>query len=265
MLIFNKNEREEVMQTRLAIATDGDFVSQHFGRCQSYTIVDIKDGKIIKKELIDNPGLEGHEPGVIPRFLHQMGVSFIIAGGMGPRAIDFFNEFGIQTVVGVSGDIKHTIEKFIAGELQGGRNLHELFEQEHEHGHNHEHTHALKDVASLICITAQGPDLNAEVDSRFGRCPYFLLVNPNTLEFVALENANADAEGGAGTQAGQFIISNNVKALLTGSVGPNAYETLNAAGVVMYTGVSGNVRQVIEDYKAGKLKATQKPSTGSTH
>ncbi len=253
------------MQVRIAIATDGDFVSLHFGKCQSYTFVDIEDGKIIKKEVIDNPGLEGHQPGVIPRFLHQKGANYIIAGGMGPRAVDFFTEFGIQTVVGVSGEINHIIEKFIAGALSGGRNLHELFDHEHEHGHNHEHSHELKDDASLICITAQGPDLNAEVDSRFGRCPYFLLVNPNTLEFVALENANADAEGGAGNQAGQFIISNNVKALLTGSVGPNAYETLNAAGVEMYTGISGNVKQVIEDYKAGKLKTTQKSGTVSMH
>jgi predicted Fe-Mo cluster-binding NifX family protein len=253
------------MQIRVAIATDGDFVSQHFGRCQSYTIVDIEDGKILKTELIDNPGLEGHEPGVIPRFLHQKGVSYIVAGGMGPRAVEFFNQFGIQTVIGVSGNIKHTIEKFIKGELQGGRNMHELFEQEHEHGHDHEHTHALKDTASLICITAREPDLNAEVDSRFGRCPYFLLVNPNTFEFVALENTNAEAEGGAGTQASQFVISNNVKALLTGSVGPNAFETLSTAGIEIYTGVSGTVRQAIEAYKAGKLKTAQKSSTGSMH
>jgi predicted Fe-Mo cluster-binding NifX family protein len=253
------------MKIRLAIATDGDFVSPHFGKCQSYTIVDIEDGKIIKKELIDNPGLEGHQPGVIPQFLHQKGVNYIIAGGMGPRAVDFFTEFGIQTVVGISGDIKHTLEKFIAGELQDGRNMHELFDHEHEHGHNHEHSSALKDTASLICITAQGPDLNAEIDPRFGRAPYFILVNPDTLEFIALENTQADAQGGAGTQAGQLIISNGAKALLTGSVGPNAFEPLHAAGVEMYTGVSGTVRQVIEDYRAGKLKTTQKSGTGLMH
>ncbi len=128
--------KEEDMQIRVAIATDGDFVSPHFGRCQSYTLVDIEDGKIIKKEVIDNPGQEGHQPGEIPQFLHQKGANYIIAGGMGPRAVDFFSGFGIQTVVGVTGDIKHTIEKFITGELQGGRNMHEL---EHDHGHNHIH------------------------------------------------------------------------------------------------------------------------------
>ncbi|MGB9735494.1 MAG: NifB/NifX family molybdenum-iron cluster-binding protein [bacterium] len=251
------------MLIRVAIATDGDFVSQHFGKCQTYTIVDIENGKIIKKELVTNPGLEGHQSGILPEFLYKKGVNYVIAGGMGPRAVDFFNQFGIQPIVGVSGDIKHTIEKFIVGELQSGRNMHELFE--HEHEHEHEHTHALKDDTSLVCITASGPDLDADVDPRFGRAPYFILVNPDTLEFVALENANADAEGGAGTQAGQFIISNNVKALLTGSVGPNAYETLNAAGVKIYTGITGTVKQVIKDYKAGKLKTTEKSGTGSMH
>ncbi len=122
------------MQVRLAIATDDNGVSTHFGKCRTYTLVDIEDGRVIKKEAVTNPGFEGHQPGMIPRFLHEKGATIVIAGGMGQRAVDFFNEFGMQTVVGVIGDIDSTIEKFIRGSLQGGQNLHDL-----EHGHGHAH------------------------------------------------------------------------------------------------------------------------------
>jgi len=105
---------------RTAISTDGDYVSAHFGRCPSYTIVDIEDGKVIKKEVVDNPG---HMPGAIPQFLHEKGVNCIIAGGMGARAVGFFDEFSIKTIVGVQGRIADIIEKLIKGELEGGESL----------------------------------------------------------------------------------------------------------------------------------------------
>jgi predicted Fe-Mo cluster-binding NifX family protein len=105
---------------RVAISTDADFVSAHFGRCPLFTIIDIKDGKVVKKETIDNPG---HQPGYIPQFLHQMGVEYIICGGMGMRATGFFDELGIQTIVGVSGRIDEVIEKIKKGTLKGGESL----------------------------------------------------------------------------------------------------------------------------------------------
>lgn len=105
---------------RVAISTDGDYVSPHFGRCPSFTIVDIEDGKIIKKEMIENPR---HQPGFIPQFLHQQGIDYIICGGMGSRAKSFFNEFGIQTIVGISGSIEEVLDKFLNGTLKGGESL----------------------------------------------------------------------------------------------------------------------------------------------
>lgn len=71
---------------RIAISTDGDFVSAHFGRCPSFTLVDIENGTMVHKETLDNPG---HEPGFIPRFLHQKGAECIVCGGMGGRATGF--------------------------------------------------------------------------------------------------------------------------------------------------------------------------------
>ena len=102
---------------RIAISTDDNFVSAHFGRCPSFTIIDIEDGKVMAKEVVNNPG---HEPGLIPQFLHQKGVACIICGGMGMRAEGFFNELGIKTIIGVNGKIDDVIGKLIKNELESG-------------------------------------------------------------------------------------------------------------------------------------------------
>jgi predicted Fe-Mo cluster-binding NifX family protein len=105
---------------RIAIATDGDFVSAHFGRCPSFTLVDIDNGKMTKKEEALNPG---HEPGAIPQFLHQKGVHYIVAGGMGQRAESFFQQYGIKTIVGVSGRVEDVIKDIKQDALRGGESL----------------------------------------------------------------------------------------------------------------------------------------------
>ena len=105
---------------RIAISTEGDFVSAHFGRCPSFTLVDIENGKIIKRTEVANPG---HQPGFIPQFLHEKGVEYIIAGGMGMRATSFFEEYGIKTIVGVSGKIDDVIKQLKEGTLKGGESL----------------------------------------------------------------------------------------------------------------------------------------------
>ena len=104
---------------KIAISTDGDFVSGHFGRCPSFTIVDINNNEVVNKETIANPG---HHPGYLPEFLHDRGVSCIIAGGMGHRAKALFSEKGIQTIMGVTGTIDEIVDKFAQGQLKGGAN-----------------------------------------------------------------------------------------------------------------------------------------------
>jgi len=105
---------------RIAISTDGDYVSAHFGRCPSFTIVNIENNQVVKKETIENPG---HQPGFIPQFLHEKGVKCIICGGMGARAIGFFEELDIQSIVGISGKIDEVVEKLLKGTLEGGESL----------------------------------------------------------------------------------------------------------------------------------------------
>jgi len=111
-----------------------------------------------------------------------------------------------------------------------------------------------------ICITSQGNFLEAQVDPRFGRCQYFIIVDPDTQEFEALENPNKDAMGGAGIRSGQLMTEKNVKAVLTGNIGPNAFQTLQAAGIGVIIGVSGSIKEVIEKYNKGEFKPTQGPS-----
>jgi len=107
-----------------------------------------------------------------------------------------------------------------------------------------------------ICITSQGKDIKAQVDPRFGRCQYFIIVDTDTDEIDAVENINKDGMGGVGVQSGQMMALKKVKAVLTGNVGPNAFETLKAAGIEIITGVSGSVAEAVAKYKKGEFKPT---------
>jgi len=107
-----------------------------------------------------------------------------------------------------------------------------------------------------IAISAAGPNLESEVDPRFGRCQYFIIADPETMEFKAIENFNVMAAGGAGIATAQVIAGKGVAAVLTGNCGPNAYQVLSAAGIKVITGVSGKVKDVIEGYRAGKFKVS---------
>lgn len=108
-----------------------------------------------------------------------------------------------------------------------------------------------------IAISAAGSNLDAEVDPRFGRCQTFIIIDPETMELEAVENSSASAAGGAGISAAQSIVDRGVQEVLTGNCGPNAYQVLNAAGIKLITGVSGKIKDVVEEYKLGTYSSTQ--------
>ena len=107
-----------------------------------------------------------------------------------------------------------------------------------------------------IAVSATGPTLDVEVDPRFGRCPYFIIADPETMEFEALDNSSAMAAGGAGISASQAIAGKGVQVVLTGNCGPNAYQVLSSAGIRVITGVSGSVKGAIEGYRSGKFQTS---------
>jgi len=107
-----------------------------------------------------------------------------------------------------------------------------------------------------VAISSNGEDLNAQLDPRFGRCAYFLVVDPDNMSFEAFENKSAVQGGGAGIQVAQFLASQGVEAVITGNCGPNAVQTLSAAGVELFVGQAGIIKEVVERFKNGHLKPT---------
>jgi len=105
---------------KAAISTENGYVSEHFGRCPEYTVIEFDEGGLKSKEVIPNPG---HHPGYLPEYMKNMGVECIVAGGMGMRAQGLFSAAGITTAVGVTGSIPETIRKIIDGSLEQGESL----------------------------------------------------------------------------------------------------------------------------------------------
>jgi predicted Fe-Mo cluster-binding NifX family protein len=115
-----------------------------------------------------------------------------------------------------------------------------------------------------IAITASGKTLNSQVDQRFGRAAYFIVLDPDTMDFRVLDNEDVASAGGAGISSAKNVIDSGAEAVLTGNCGPNAERTLTAAGIKIYTGVSGQVSEAVELFKSGKLTKATEPDV-QTH
>jgi predicted Fe-Mo cluster-binding NifX family protein len=111
-----------------------------------------------------------------------------------------------------------------------------------------------------ICVTSQGNSLDAGIDSRFGRAAYFLIVNTDNLEYESIQNPYIQAGGGAGIQAAQLVANKQIKAVITGNVGPNSFQVLKEAEINIITGVCGSVKTAVERYNKGELKESEKPT-----
>ena len=112
-----------------------------------------------------------------------------------------------------------------------------------------------------IAVTSTGKTLSAQMDLRFGRAAYFLVVDPMSMDFEVVENTqNLNRAQGAGIQAGKTIVDNQVDTLITGNCGPKAFDVLNQAGVKILTGASGTVTEAIDSYRNGELEATNGPN-----
>lgn len=111
---------------KIAVASEKEIVTQHFGHCENFNIFEVEDNRIVRSTSIPNPG---HRPGFLPNFLNDMGVNVIISGGMGGGAVDIFNEKNIEVIVGARGDSKKAAEEYLKGSLKSTGSIC------HEHKH----------------------------------------------------------------------------------------------------------------------------------
>ncbi|MBN1149574.1 MAG: NifB/NifX family molybdenum-iron cluster-binding protein [Anaerolineales bacterium] len=107
-------------------------ISHHFGRCPCYVLVDVESNQVKSVQTIDNPYFAQHQPGMVPAFIQQQGANVMISGGMGWRAIEFFQQYGIQVATGGDGTVGQTLDLYLRGQLTGAQPC-----NDHE-GHQHE-------------------------------------------------------------------------------------------------------------------------------
>lgn len=112
---------------KIAVACEGELITEHFGHCMNFMIFDIKDNKIVNIQTISNPG---HRPGFLPNFLNDLGTNVIISGGMGGGAVEIFNEKGIEVITGATGKAKKAVEAHIEGNLKSSNSV--CNEHQHE-------------------------------------------------------------------------------------------------------------------------------------
>lgn len=113
-----------------------------------------------------------------------------------------------------------------------------------------------------IAISSSGKTLDSPLDPRFGRCAWFLVIDSADMSYEAFDNQNAAQSSGAGIQAAQFLADKNVSAVITGHVGPNAAQTLSAAGIEIFAQQQGTIREVLDSYKKKGLNPTAQSTVG---
>jgi predicted Fe-Mo cluster-binding NifX family protein len=111
-------------------------VAQHFGRCPYFALVDLDGTEVKGVEVVANPFYSRHQPGQVPGFIHEQNADVMLSGGMGRRAIDAFQQFGIQAATGANGTVQNALESYLGGELSGAAPCKESVEH-HERGHHH--------------------------------------------------------------------------------------------------------------------------------
>jgi predicted Fe-Mo cluster-binding NifX family protein len=113
-----------------------------------------------------------------------------------------------------------------------------------------------------VAVSAAGRSLDSQIDPRFGRCQYLLVVDSESMNFEAVENPAVMAPGGAGIQAAELVGKMGAKAVITGDCGPNAHEVLSATSIDVFLGASGTAREAVEKHRRGELRAASGPSAG---
>jgi predicted Fe-Mo cluster-binding NifX family protein len=119
---------------RIAVSTETNAgldaaVAGHFGGCPFFTLIDLEEEQIRAIQVVANPYFLAHEPGQVPQFVHSQNVNVMLTGGMGGRAVAFFEQYGIQPVTGAAGTVRQAIAAFLQGQIAGAAPC-------RDHGHN---------------------------------------------------------------------------------------------------------------------------------
>lgn len=122
---------------RIAVSADNNeglnsIISPHFGRCPHFVLVDVEGQEIREVQSVDNPYYGNHQPGQVPGFIASHGANVMLTGGMGGRAIMFFQQYGIEGVTGAYGTVKQAVEHYLGGQLKGAAPCRESQEHGHE-------------------------------------------------------------------------------------------------------------------------------------
>ncbi len=257
---------------KIAIACDDDRglngqVSAHFGRCPFYVIAEVENDRLVNHRVEKNPHWGQHSPGVMPRYIHSLGANVILAGGMGPRAVDMFESFGIDVATGVSGIVNSVLDAYLKGEVKG------IVPCQHDHPEScgahqagetsqgsscqhHQTAEGAEQPNSRVAIpVTQQTGLASVMDPRFGRAPYFVIVDlasEQVLEIVA--NTAAEEAHGAGISAAKLVKDHGAEAVVAGRFGPKAMQALEGFGITLWvTSEELTVSQVMKKLKTGAL------------
>jgi len=123
------------MRIAISLETNQNYdsiIGHHFGRCPFFALVDLDGSDVKSINVIPNPYFESHQPGQVPGFIHEQKADVMLSGGMGRRAIQFFEQYNIQTATGATGTVRTALASFLNGELPSATPC--IDSVEHGHG-----------------------------------------------------------------------------------------------------------------------------------
>jgi predicted Fe-Mo cluster-binding NifX family protein len=192
-------------------------------------------------------------------YVADLGVELLICGAISRPLKLILQAKGIDVIAQVCGDTEEVLKAFLGGRLNDqsflmpGCRIRVKDFQPIADGNGDDLVVGKPHMR--VAITSQGPDLTSQVDPRFGRARYFIMIETETEEFTVLDNSrNLNAAQGAGIQTVKDVIRKDVDAVLTGHVGPKALEALESARVKVFLGASGTVKHALEELRSGHLK-----------
>jgi predicted Fe-Mo cluster-binding NifX family protein len=244
---------------KIAVAHWSGRISPVFDVADNVILITAENGRETHRESLR---LTSQGPFDRARKLSAEEVDVLLCGAVSAALEKALAATGVQVLGFLGGEVEGILAAFLDGRLRDGRlPPRAATANRHRCGHmlrrrnSAERQHPMK-----IAVSASGPSLEDLVDPGFGRCAYFQIIDPDTLEVEVLENPGRQASGGVGMDAARRVAERGVTHVLTGTCGPNAQKLLAAAGVAIVGGCSGTVREAVLRFRAPSGAASQPTS-----